>query len=85
MAEPKIAVHPLVWSKERASWVSVMGSEIVFLHCGASAADHPVVDCMLDLPFQSEATTGSIAAIAIGLTKRPPHESRNTISTGLKR
>ena len=69
MAEPKNAVHPLVWSKERAAWISELDSEIVFLS-RPSAAAHPVSGRVIDLPFQTEATADGIAAIAVGLTQR---------------
>lgn len=69
MAQPKNAVHPLVWSKERAAWISELDSEIVFLS-RPSAAEYPVSDRIIDLPFQTEASADSIAAIAVGLTQR---------------
>ena len=68
MAQPFNGVHPLVWSKEHAAWVTEAGGIVQFI-ARPQAAAAPVVNRVIDLVHQSVAASGQVAAVAIGLTE----------------
>ncbi len=68
MAKPENGVHPLTWSKELASWVTSSGARIVYIPRPDPA--HPRAgQPAIQLAYQTIATSGQNAAIAIGLTE----------------
>lgn len=67
MAETYNNAHPLVWSKERAGWVTAHGSTIQFIPRPAPGASYAGMN---PIPlFRQESTATNRKAIAIGLTE----------------
>lgn len=67
MAQPFEGAHPLVWSKQRAEWVTSSGGQILFIprpHPSSPIAGQPAIP----VSFQSTLVGGQYGAIAIGLT-----------------
>jgi M6 family metalloprotease-like protein len=67
MSGQDIGVHPLVWSKQRAGWVSAHGSEITYIPRPAAGGTYTGPN-PIPLFFQ-ESTAQNRKAIAIGLTE----------------
>lgn len=65
MAEPINGVHPLVWSKQYATWATKHGN-VVFIPRPTGGA---VTTETIDIAYQSILSSGENAAIAIGLTE----------------
>jgi hypothetical protein len=67
MADLFTNVHPLVWSKERAGWVSAHGSTVTYIPRPAAGASYAGPN---PIPlFVQESTNTNRKAIAIGLTE----------------
>jgi hypothetical protein len=64
------SVHPLVWSKQRATWVTSHGSQILYVPRPAAGSSYPGPN-PLSLFFQ-ESTGTNRKAIAIGLSEGAP-------------
>ncbi len=67
MADRSTRVHPLVWSKQRATWVTGHGSSITYIPRPAAGASYGGTN---PIPiFFQESTDQNVKAIAIGLTQ----------------
>ncbi|OED37788.1 hypothetical protein AB833_22435 [Chromatiales bacterium (ex Bugula neritina AB1)] len=69
MASPHSGAHPLVYSKEYASWLSAGAGKILFIPRPAGNAPARLGEPAIDLTYQTEVEPDEIAAIAIGLTE----------------
>ena len=68
MAKPFEGAHPLTWSKELASWVTLSGGKIVYIprpEPGSPRTGQPAIQ----VNYQSILQNNQNAAIAIGLTR----------------
>ncbi|MBP7112899.1 MAG: nitrite reductase, copper-containing [Nitrosomonas sp.] len=66
MALPLTGVHPTVWSKQLASWVTKLGANIIFVPRPARGTTFNQVE--IPLVAQTDARPGKNVAIALGLT-----------------
>lgn len=66
MAKPFNGVHPTVWSKQLADWVTGLGAQIVFVPRPARGARF--TQQAIPLAAQTDAAAGRKVAIALGLT-----------------
>lgn len=68
MAQPLSGAHPLVWSKEYATWVTELGGKILFIPRPPHTS--PIEgQPAIHLNYQSIIESNQYAAIAIGLTE----------------
>ena len=67
MAKPFEGAHPLVWSKQLATWVTSSGGKIYFIARPPYA--NPLSNVQVDVAYQSILESGQYAAVAVGLTK----------------
>jgi hypothetical protein len=70
MAHPFNGVHPLLWSKERASWASAQRRNLLFIPRPARGVTYSTGSRPLPLYPQSTAAASQPVGIAIGLTHR---------------
>jgi len=68
MAQPFNGIHPTVWSKERATWPTELGANIVFIPRPARGSTYSTGTAPLPLYKQATAARGQNIAIALGLT-----------------
>jgi hypothetical protein len=67
MAKPFNGEHPVVWSKQLATWVTTKGAKIVYIPRPPKGSS--ITGQTIALSYQTIATAGQNAAIAIGLTQ----------------
>lgn len=68
MARPFDGAHPLVWSKEKATWVTSRGGRVLYIQRPPSGTEREG-EPPIPLHYQAEIDTDQIAAVAIGLTE----------------
>ena len=67
MALPINGIHPLVWSKQRADWVTKAGGRIEWIPRPATGS--PISGQVIDLSYQADLASGETVAVAVGLTE----------------
>jgi sugar lactone lactonase YvrE len=69
MAKPFTGTHPLVWSKDLATWVTASGARVLYIPRPPKGAPPLVGAPLVQLAYQSIAKSGQYVGIAIGLTE----------------
>jgi hypothetical protein len=68
MATPMKGAHPLVWSKELATWVTAHDAKIVFVARPAPGTTWNNGGVPIPLHYQETAAAGQVVGVAFGLT-----------------
>ncbi|MUH35800.1 hypothetical protein D9O36_08115 [Zobellia amurskyensis] len=68
MAKPIEGAHPVVWNKERATWVTSLGAKIRFIPRPPGGTSY-VGNTTVDLYYQSQVDSAQVGALAFGLTE----------------
>lgn len=69
MAKPFEGAHPLVWSKQLASWVTSAGGRIYYIRRPPRGTPPRTGAPPIALSYQSTLASGAYGAIAVGLTE----------------
>jgi hypothetical protein len=69
MAKPFEGAHPLVWSKQLASWVTSAGGRIYYIRRPPRGTPPRTGEPPIALSYQSTLASGAYDAIAVGLTE----------------
>lgn len=68
MAKPFNGAHPLVWSKQLATWVTSSGAQIVFVPRPAPGTTWNNSGSPIGIHYQETAVAGQVVGVAFGLT-----------------
>lgn len=69
MAEPFEGAHPLVWSKQLATWVTSSGGKIFYIPRPPRGTPPRVGESAIQVNYQSVLESGQYGAIAVGLSE----------------